>query len=242
MRSAWLKQSVEPHIKGRKMDFQTWSTFVDHFIAAMMSSVKIDAYYSYKIEPTLETSEHHYQNISAEAVKHYLQEKQRYDPLFFKNHEDDPEEMLLLSKQVIPDEYQDFMIEQQIGDNLELYFKYKQVPIRGISLVRSAENGQFVDEDLAHLKNFYHLADFYINQHQTVQAQLQVKQLEAYALTKKEQQVIDLVCQGMDNPHIAAHLYISMSTVKTHIQHIFQKLQVQNKHQLLSKLMLLNYV
>lgn len=224
------------------MDFQTWSAFVDRFIAAMMSTVEVDAFYSYKIEANLETSQHHYRNLPAQAMQQYLTEKQPYDPLFFKNHNGDLGEMLLLSQQVIPDQYHTFLQEQQIGDNLELYFKYQHVPIRGISLIRSAQHGQFVDDDLIRLKSFYHLADFYINQHQTVPAQMQVKHLEQFEMTKKELEVIDLICRGMDNPQIAASLYISQSTVKTHIQHIFQKLQVQNKHQLLSKLLQLNRV
>lgn len=224
------------------MDFQTWSAFVDRFIAAMMSTVEVDAFYSYKIESNLETSQHHYWNLSTQAMQQYLTEKQSYDPLFFKNHNGDLGEMLLLSQQQIPDQYHTFLQEQQIGDNLELYFKYKQIPIRGISLIRSAQHGRFEDEDLTRLKSFYQLADFYINQHQSVRSQMQLKHLEQFDMTKKEHEVIDLICQGMDNPQIAAGLYISQSTVKTHIQHIFQKLQVQNKHQLLSKLLQLNQV
>ena len=224
------------------MDFQTWSAFVDRFIATLMSTVQIDAFYSYKIESNLETSQHYYRNLSTQAMQQYLKEKQPYDPLFFKNHSEDLSEMRLLSQQVIPEVYSDFIHQQQIGDNLELYFKYRQVPIRGISLIRSAQHGQFDGEDLTRLKSFYNLADFYINQHQQVPEQIQLKHLDEFELTKKEFEVIDLICRGMDNPQIAAGLYISQSTVKTHIQHIFQKLQVQNKHQLLSKLLQLNRV
>jgi len=224
------------------MDFQTWSAFVDRFIGALTSSVQVDGFYSYKIESNLATSEHYFKNISAQTVQHYLKKHQVHDPLFFKNHDDRQCEMLLLSQQQIPDQYQDFINEQQIGDNVELYFKYQQMPIRGISLIRSAQHGAYAAADLGTLERFYDLAEFYINQHHLVPAHIEMQHLQQFDLTKKEREVVQLVCQGMDNPHIAARLYISLSTVKTHIQHIFQKLDVQNKHQLLSKLMLLNRV
>ena len=48
-------------------------------------------------------------------------------------------------------------------------------------------------------------------------------------LTKRERQVLRLMADGRRNPEIAAELYLSPFTVKTHVNHIFSKLGAQNR-------------
>lgn len=50
-------------------------------------------------------------------------------------------------------------------------------------------------------------------------------------LTEREQEVLDLIAQGMDNADIAAHLSISIKTVRNHVSNIFNKLQVSDRVQ-----------
>jgi DNA-binding NarL/FixJ family response regulator len=45
---------------------------------------------------------------------------------------------------------------------------------------------------------------------------------------------VTLIGQGYRNKEIANKLYISEPTVKTHLQHIFQKLGVKNRSQLIT--------
>ncbi len=49
------------------------------------------------------------------------------------------------------------------------------------------------------------------------------------ALTLREQEVLDLMATGMRDKEIAAQLGISNNTVRTHIRHIYEKLQVQGR-------------
>lgn len=51
------------------------------------------------------------------------------------------------------------------------------------------------------------------------------------ALTARERHVLDLIAQGLDNAQIAAHLELSEKTVRNHITHIFEKIQVENRSQ-----------
>jgi len=46
------------------------------------------------------------------------------------------------------------------------------------------------------------------------------------------QEVTQLVTEGLSNPDIASRLCISRATVKTHLAHIFTKLDVSNRTQL----------
>jgi DNA-binding NarL/FixJ family response regulator len=55
---------------------------------------------------------------------------------------------------------------------------------------------------------------------------------EAYGeLTTREQEVFHLIANGLSNPEIAQELYISEATVKTHITHILQKLDLRDRVQ-----------
>ncbi len=52
-----------------------------------------------------------------------------------------------------------------------------------------------------------------------------------YQLTSREEEVLDLLTQGNNYKGIAKKLFISETTVKTHVNNIFQKLQVNDRTQ-----------
>jgi len=54
---------------------------------------------------------------------------------------------------------------------------------------------------------------------------------EFHELTTREQEVFRLVANGLSNTEIAQELYISDTTVKTHITHILQKLNLRDRVQ-----------
>ena len=52
------------------------------------------------------------------------------------------------------------------------------------------------------------------------------------SLTPTELEVVRLVAEGLTNPQIGARLLMSRGTVKTHLSHIFTKLDTTNRAQL----------
>lgn len=52
---------------------------------------------------------------------------------------------------------------------------------------------------------------------------------ERFGLTRREVEILHLVTQGKTNKQIAADLYISPLTVRTHLEHIYQKLGVGSR-------------
>ena len=50
-------------------------------------------------------------------------------------------------------------------------------------------------------------------------------------LTTREAEVLKLIAAGLSNAEIAAALYVSSATIKTHINHIFQKTGVRDRAQ-----------
>lgn len=54
-----------------------------------------------------------------------------------------------------------------------------------------------------------------------------------HLLTSRERQVLQWIGQGASNAEIASQLFISQGTVRTHIHNILQKLQLENRHQVI---------
>ena len=50
-------------------------------------------------------------------------------------------------------------------------------------------------------------------------------------LTPREEEVLKVLAQGLSNKEIAAQLVVSVATVKTHVEHIIQKLHVSDRTQ-----------
>lgn len=57
-----------------------------------------------------------------------------------------------------------------------------------------------------------------------------------YDLSKRELEIVELVMKGHTNQDIASELFISIHTVKTHLQNIFKKVGVSNRTSLCLKL------
>jgi two-component system nitrate/nitrite response regulator NarL len=49
------------------------------------------------------------------------------------------------------------------------------------------------------------------------------------ALTDRERQIVRLVSEGLSNKEIGRRLKITDGTIKVHLHHVFEKLQVSNR-------------
>lgn len=61
-------------------------------------------------------------------------------------------------------------------------------------------------------------------------------------LSKRELEILNLLAEGHSNQEIAAKLFVSLSTVKTHIQSLFVKLDVRRRIQAVEKARKLNLI
>ena len=58
---------------------------------------------------------------------------------------------------------------------------------------------------------------------------------QSYLLTEKEREILSLVAMGKSNAEIGAQLYLTVGTVKWHMNHILGKLEVKNRTQAVSE-------
>jgi DNA-binding NarL/FixJ family response regulator len=66
--------------------------------------------------------------------------------------------------------------------------------------------------------------------------QTQVHAANIEILTSRENEVLNLLSKGFLYKEIADKLDIAISTVKRHLSHVYQKLQVQNKTEAINKM------
>lgn len=66
--------------------------------------------------------------------------------------------------------------------------------------------------------------------------------IEQLGLSSREYEVLLQVCKGQSNQEIAATLFISESTVKTHVSNLLLKLDVRRRTQLMTKARNLNLI
>ena len=55
------------------------------------------------------------------------------------------------------------------------------------------------------------------------------------SLTPTERRVVGLAAEGLSNPQIAERMFIARGTVKVHLSHIYEKLDVASRTQLAAK-------
>jgi len=67
-------------------------------------------------------------------------------------------------------------------------------------------------------------------------------ELEKLNLSSREYEVLLLLEKGNSNAAIANHLFISISTVKTHVSNLFEKMEVNSRTQAIEKAKRLNII
>lgn len=75
-----------------------------------------------------------------------------------------------------------------------------------------------------------------------VQKEINQKDIEKLGISKRELDVLNLMALGLSNDEIAAKLFVSLNTVKTHSSNIFSKLDVKRRTQATEKAKRLNII
>ena len=112
-------------------------------------------------------------------------------------------------------------------------------PATAFSLDRLVDHTFTHDEVEAVRLAAAHLNNLYKNMFVRPQGQVRIwdRVLGGDELTHREREVLDLLCQGVKPAYIARELRISIGTTNKHISHIYKKLGVDSRQELLVKLL-----
>ena len=122
-------------------------------------------------------------------------------------------------------------------DDSDLIFRAMKLGARGYVLktMSSAQLVYAIDEILAgkfYLPSALSSRFFdYFQQSFRAESETSTEENLLTYLTSREEEVLDLLTQGNNYKGIAGKLFISETTVKTHVNNIFQKLQVNDRTQ-----------
>lgn len=135
------------------------------------------------------------------------------------------------------------MIEdaRYMGDYAELIQYLLFLADRYINLNQKKE-ASIILEEVYSLYKHHHLGlPFKLYTYQSAQMlkkidpKIELKEIESTLLTIKELEIIRLIEKGLTNDEIANTLFISMGTVKWHINHIYSKLDVKHRAEAIKK-------
>ncbi|HWQ80171.1 MAG TPA: LuxR C-terminal-related transcriptional regulator [Anaerovoracaceae bacterium] len=112
--------------------------------------------------------------------------------------------------------------------------------IGAVTLYRTDRYGDFTDKDLYVLEQMLpHLQNKLASETEAVQHSIKQNKNGSYFLahefnlSKREIEILRLLCDGKNNNEISRQLSISVNTVKKHISNIFYKLNVDSRTQLI---------
>lgn len=81
---------------------------------------------------------------------------------------------------------------------------------------------------------------FRLGKQKTIQPDVDHQKLRQLGLSQREYEVLCAVCKGFSNREIAESLYITESTVKTHVSNLLVKLDARRRTELMHKARALN--
>lgn len=184
-------------------------------------------------------------NAPSDIEKAYTQTYYALDPLDPSQFQQSDIKMATLDS-VIPQPqllqsryYQEFMQPFQHRFVLDIFFRNTRGQIIAvISLLRSQSQGDFSQQEQTLLQSVYGFMEYslnsvYLPKRETERAHLQ----QHYAFTERELDVVEWLIAGASNKEIVRRIDMGMATLKTHLNHIYRKAEVQSRTELVAKLM-----
>ncbi len=183
------------------------------------------------------------QQIQPAMHRDYQERFYKYDPLHLKNFNSPDVDIITNNELVAPKDrsdhvyYREFLAAWRIKDIIEVRMYADQRMVAGFALFLDEHRKEFLNKEINQLKQLHDYMQFSLEQVLGSPEQINLHNFCAqHSLTPKEKMVVELILQGLPNKTIAEKLCCSLATVKTHLQNIFFKLEVNSKAEVASLL------
>lgn len=123
-----------------------------------------------------------------------------------------------------------------MGSQTSLLLRGDGRVVAGVDLLRKPPASPIAPHELALLRASHPLLEHAYDCARRLPSKQSPPTPAVHGLTRRELEVARLVARGVSNAEAAHALAISESTVKTHLLHVFEKLQVRSRSQLVSQL------
>lgn len=219
---------------------EDYPTHFQHQILDLANSLlSLDSSGFYLVDPEI----HHYgmvlRNLDSKIEHEYFDHYAALDPLYPPRFSNTNELVVCIDEQLTEEEllaspyYREFMLPRNHRHVADMFFRYDGHIIAVLTMHRGPEKGPFLQWELELLRKQqpffeYSLNNVYLPRRYRQRETIQSK----YKLTDREIDVLELIVAGVGNKVIARELDISLSTVKSHIQHIFSKSEVASRTEL----------
>ena len=181
-------------------------------------------------------------NLDAAANRDYHSKYRALDPLDPARFARSGEKLVCLDDLLDEGEllqsayYREFMQPLKHRHVADIFFRRDGDIVAVLSSLREASLGRFRPDELDLLLKLQPFLEYALNsvylpkrsrERQTVQAR--------YKLTDREVDVLEWIVAGASNKQIAKELAVGLATVKTHMQHLFAKVNVASRTSLLAR-------
>ena len=208
--------------------------FSQNFIAQIQHVSPIDGFLTYKIDNIQHAYDFEQDGIAKSAIDEYLNGKIEYDPVSFRNFYHGDQNIALLGQHQPNEIFLNFMSRWQVEDTAEFFFRKRDgQPIFGLSVFREQGKAKFHQQEKKVFEAFHQLSIEHFHHH--VDVINKDKIIDQYHLTKKEMIILEELFTNLEASQISKKLNCSLSTVKTHVQHIYQKVNVSSRQELVCK-------
>ncbi len=188
----------------------------------------------------------HFEGMADKGVSDYINRYYNDDYLRLV-YEISPETMVYRDSDIMNDDirmqtdfFKKFLKFEDIPYGCGILIVHQKRVIAIFNLFRNDVYGDFSDKDIyilnilkRHIENMVY-KNVYLNRQKTFNPECFEIASKKYELTKRESEILMLVCQGMLNNEICDMLSISLSTVKKHIYNLYIKTGVKSRTQLVN--------
>ena len=223
-------------------DEQTFPVeFQEELIDLVRHLMPVSAVRFWLINPKINLKGYVSYNVDADTEEVYQGKYSHLDPMHPSRYED-TDVTVICSDTIMPaDEwrrstfYKEFMAPRHYDHDIDVFFRNEGKITAVLSVVRDDILGAFTEDEqllLHRIQPFleYSLNNVYLPRRFSERDLFAVK----FSFTERELDVAEVVMGGADIKTMAHELNLSQATVKTHLQHIFEKTGVHSTRELIS--------
>lgn len=182
-------------------------------------------------------------NVDAESEELYQSQYAHLDPMHPSRFKDSDVTVICSDTMMTEQEwrqsvfYLNYMAPHHFDHDTDIFFRQNSEIVAVLSLLRNDSLGAFNEEELGMLRNMQPFMEYALNSvYQPKRFSERELFSDKYCLTKRELDVLEFAMAGHNNKTIANELNLSLPTVRTHLQHIYDKVGVHSTNELISRL------